>query len=288
MADVYTVLDRPADAERQRAAAARLYQRFNETFWWEAEGTYYLGLNGKKRPIRTVASNAGHLLASGIVPADRARRVADRLMAPDMWSGWGIRTLSADHPAYNPFSYHTGSVWPHDNAIIAGGFRHYGLDAEAARVARGLFDAAERFASNRLPELFAGLPRQEGSFPVQYLGANVPQAWASGAIFRLVAILCGIHATTDLSGSRLYLNPALPDWLPELTIRNLRAGRGSLALRFFDGQFEVLGNTTGFDVVAGAAPSILPPDAQAGASSRSRSARKALSGPFAVRPRARR
>ena len=283
MADVYTALDRPRDATRLRAEADRLYERFNETFWWEAEGTYYLGLNGNKRPIETVASNAGHLLASGIVPPDRARRVADRLMAEDMWSGWGIRTLSADHPAYNPFSYHTGSVWPHDNAIIAGGFRHYGFDAEAATVARGLFDAAERFASNRLPELFAGLPRQDGSFPVQYLEANVPQAWASGAIFRLVAILCGIHATTDAAGSRLYLHPALPDWLPELTIRNLRAGRGSLALRFFDGQFEVLGNSTGFEVVAGVAPAGPAPVRQAGSDADGRSSTNARSRPGAVR-----
>ncbi len=254
MAAIYAALDRPDDEARLRREAATLFERFNETFWWEAEGTYYLGLNGKKQPIETVASNAGHLLSSGIVPADRARRVVDRLMAPDMWSGWGIRTLSSDHPAYNPFSYHTGAVWPHDNAIIAGGFRHYGFDQEAARVARGLFDAAERFAANRLPELFAGLPRQEGSFPVQYLEANVPQAWASGAIFRLVAILCGIHATSDERGSRLYLVPALPDWLPELTIRNLRAGRGALELRFSAGGVEILKNTSGFSVVQG------PPD----------------------------
>ena len=252
MASIYAALDRPDDEARLRREAATLYERFNDAYWWEAEGTYYLGLNGKKRPIETVASNAGHLLSSGIVPADRAGRVVERLMAPDMWSGWGIRTLSSDHPAYNPFSYHTGTVWPHDNAIIAGGFRHYGFDEEAGRVAGGLFDAAERFAANRLPELFAGLQRQEGSYPVQYLGANVPQAWASGAIFRLVAILCGIHATTDAAGSRLYLNPALPAWMPDLTIRNLRAGRGALALRFADGEVEVLENTSSFTVVRGA------------------------------------
>jgi glycogen debranching enzyme len=251
MAAIYAELDRPADEARLRREAETLFQRFNETFWWEAEGTYYLGLNGRKQPIETVASNAGHLLSSGIVPPERARRVVDRLMAPDMWSGWGIRTLSSDHPAYNPFSYHTGSVWPHDNAIIAGGFRHYGFDDQAARVAQGLLDAAERFVANRLPELFAGLPRQDGSFPVQYLGANVPQAWASGAIFRLVAIMCGIHATSDTHGSRLYLHPALPDWLPDLTIRNLRAGRGSLDLRFFDGSVEILQNSSGFEVVHG-------------------------------------
>ena len=175
-------------------------------------------------------------------------------MAPDMWSGWGIRTLSSDHTAYNPFSYQTGSVWPHDNALIAGGFRRYGHDAEAAQVALGMFEATERFQANRLPELFAGLPRDAGSFPVQYLGASVPQAWAAGSIFRIVAILCGIHATSDKTGSRLYVDPALPEWLPELTIRNLRAGDGAAGLRFSGREVEVLSNTTGFEIIHGVAP----------------------------------
>ncbi len=258
MGDIYEVLGRPEEAARLRAEALALYERFNDAFWWESEGTYYLGLDGAKRPIASVASNAGHCLASGIVPPDRAARVVDRLMADDMWSGWGIRTLSSDHSAYNPFSYQTGTVWPHDNALIAGGFRRYGHDAAAARIAKGLFDASERFQANRLPELFAGLPRNEGSFPVQYLGANVPQAWAAGSIFRLIAVLCGIHAASGRTGSRLYVNPALPDWLPELTIRNLRAGAGAAALRFHDGEVDVLANTTGFEIVHGPAPRPAP------------------------------
>jgi glycogen debranching enzyme len=258
MADMYEVLGDTRKAKRLRAEASRLFERFNETFWWDAEDTYYLGLDGEKRPIETVASNAGHCLASGIVPPERASRVVRRLMADDMWSGWGIRTLSSDHTAYNPFSYHTGSVWPHDNAMIAGGFRRYGHDAEAAKVARGLFDASERFLANRLPELFAGLQRDEGSFPVQYLGASVPQAWAAGSIFRLIAVLCGIHATTDRTGSRLYLDPALPDWLPELTIGNLRAGSGAAAIRFHGNGVEVLSNTTGFEIIHRVAPRPTP------------------------------
>jgi len=254
LADIYEVIDRPRDAARLRADAVALFERFNDAFWWEAEGTYYLGLDGAKRPIESVASNAGHCLASGIVPPDRAARVVDRLMAEDMWSGWGIRTLSSDHVAYNPFSYHTGTVWPHDNALIAGGFRRYGHDAEAARIAKGMFDATERFQANRLPELFAGLPRDAGSFPVQYLGANVPQAWAAGSIFRLIAILCGIHATSGPLGSKLYVNPALPDWLPEVTIRNLRAGNGTVALRFHRDAVEVLANSTGFEILHARGP----------------------------------
>jgi glycogen debranching enzyme len=253
MGDVYEILGRKADARRLRREANELYELVNERLWWEEEGTYYLGLDGAKRPIRSVASNAGHLLQSGIVPPERAGRVVERLTRDDMWSGWGVRTLSSDHPAYNPFSYHTGTVWPHDNAMIAGGFRRYGFDAEAARVAKGLFDAAERLVGYRLPELFAGLPRHEASFPVQYLGANVPQAWAAGSIFRLIAVLCGIHALTTSEGSTIFINPALPEWLPALTIRNLRAGRGSLDIAVRDGELDVLANSTGFEIVHGPA-----------------------------------
>jgi glycogen debranching enzyme len=243
-----------------RKRARRLYDRFNDAFWWESEGTYYLGLDGDKRPIRTVASNAGHCLASGIVPAERAGRVVDRLMAPDMWSGWGIRTLSTLHPGYNPYSYHLGSVWPHDNATIAGGFRRYGRLEEAQRVAEGIFGAAQQFESYRLPELFAGLPRERGLFPVQYLGANVPQAWAAASVFRLVAILCGIHSVG--SQRKIYVNPILPDWLPSITLRNLRAGKGAADLRMERDQLEVLSNSTGFEIVQGRVPR--PPMAEAG------------------------
>ena len=251
LAQIYEVLDRDEDAARLRAEAHRLFERFNDTFWWDSEGTYYLGLDGEKRPIRTVASNPGHCLMSGIVPRERARRVAYRLLAEDMWSGWGIRTLSADHPAYNPFSYHTGTIWPHDNATIASGFARYGLRTEAARVALGLFDAATAFAANRLPELFSGLPRTYDDFPVQYLGANVPQAWAASSIFRLVTMMCGIHARRESGRSRIYLNPALPDWLPELTLRQIRAGTGLLSVSFAPNETEVLHNTTGYEVVFG-------------------------------------
>jgi len=254
MAEINDVVGRGKDAARLRREARDLFDRFNEQFWWEEEGTYYLALDGKKQPVRSVASNAGLLLQSGIVAPERAERVVRRLMAQDMWSGWGIRTLSSDHVAYNPFSYHTGTVWPHDNAAIAGGFRRYGFVAEAATVARGIFDAAERLVAHRLPELFSGLPRAEASFPVQYLGANVPQAWAAGSVFRLVAVLCGLHATTDADGSRLYINPALPNWLPELTIRNLRAGRGSVDVALGHEDVRVLSNTTGFEVIHAPAP----------------------------------
>jgi glycogen debranching enzyme len=146
-----------------------------------------------------------------------------------MWSGWGVRTLSAAHVAYNPLSYQLGSIWPHDNAILAHGFCRYGHGAEGGQIARALFDAAGRFQYRRLPEVYGGLARDEGSFPVQYLGANVPQAWASGAVIHLLRALLGLEP--DAANKRLVLRPALPDWLDEIELTNLRVGDASVDLR---------------------------------------------------------
>jgi glycogen debranching enzyme len=215
-------------AARLRSQADRLAEQIETRFWWESEGTYYLGLDGDKAPIASIASNPGHLLWSEAILPERARSVAARLLADDMWSGWGIRTLSDRHPAYWPFSYQCGSVWPHDNAIIVAGLRRYGLDEEAARVARAIFDAARCFQSRRPPELFAGLPRDEAGFPVQYLGANVPQAWASGAVVQLLDALLGLEP--DAARRSLRLRPALPSWLPSIAIENLTLGASSVDL----------------------------------------------------------
>src|SRR5207302_669052 len=144
------VYDDAEQAAALRAQAERLRDQLEERFWWEAEDTYYLGLNGEKRPIESVTSNPGHLLWAGVVDPDRARRVAGRLLAEDMWSGWGVRTLSARHPAYNPFSYQLGSVWPHDNAICAAGFRNYWLDEVTLENLR-LGDAAVDISVCRAP-----------------------------------------------------------------------------------------------------------------------------------------
>ena len=257
-------LGRAEEAARLREEARRLFELINDRFWWEAEGTYYLGLDGAKKPIQSVASNPGHLLGCGVVPRDRAARMVSRLMAPDMWSGWGIRTLSSDHVAYNPFSYHLGTVWPHDNVMIAAGMQQYGFHDEVARMARGLFDAASRFQAQRLPELFAGLAREPASFPVQYLGANVPQAWAAGAVVRLVASLAGIEARSDNGGSRLYVDPVLPAWLPSLRLSGLRAGRGSLSLDIRPDGVDVTDNTSGFRLIRGRAPYPSPDDPRSG------------------------
>jgi glycogen debranching enzyme len=185
MAEIFDELGKSGRAAALRAKAAALFKRFNEDFWDEDSGFYAFALDGNKKKVLTVASNPGHCLWSGIVPPARAGKVVKRLMAPDMWSGWGIRTLSALHPAFNPYNYQTGSVWPHDNAIIALGFKRYGFGVEAAKIARDISDAGGHFLFNQLPELYTTIQRDEASFPVQYLGANIPQAWAAGSVFAL-------------------------------------------------------------------------------------------------------
>jgi glycogen debranching enzyme len=252
MAEVFETLGEPERAAALREQAAKLKERFNSVFWDESEGTYCFGLDARKQPIRSVVSNAGHCLWSGIAGEQQAARVARRLAQEDMWSGWGVRTLSANHPAYNPHSYHRGSVWPHDNGIIAAGLKRYGFAEQAAAVARDIWEAASFFDFYRLPELYAGLPRVQSSFPAQYLGANIPQAWAAGTIFHLLQTLLGLRA--DAPNGRLYVRPTLPHWLPDLTLGNLACGPARLSLRFWrdgeasrwsvtdqQGQLEVLG-----------------------------------------------
>ena len=231
MAEIYEALGRRAKARVLHDKALRLFDAFNEAFWDEASGFYALCLDGDKRPVLSVASNPGQCLTSGIVPTERAQKVVRRLMAPDMWSGWGIRTLSADHPAYNPHSYQNGSVWPHDNGIIALGFRRYGFAKEAAMIARDISRAAGFFMQHRLPELYAGLKRDATGFPVQYIGANVPQAWAAGSCFSLLQAMVGFQP--DAPRGKLFIDPALPDWMQDLRLRNLRLGRAAFDLDFW-------------------------------------------------------
>jgi glycogen debranching enzyme len=231
MAEIFDFRGEPARAADLRAKADSLFHRFNEAFWDEASGFYAFALDGEKKPVLSVTSNPGHCLWSGIVPADRAERVVRRLMAPDMRSGWGIRTLSSDHPAYDPHSYQNGSVWPHDNGLIALGFRRYGFTDEALVLARDLSGAASYFMQHQLPELYAGLARTPTTFPVQYKGANVPQAWAAGSCFSLLQMIVGFQP--DAPTGRLYIDPALPDWMPHLTLRDLRVDRMSFDLRFW-------------------------------------------------------
>jgi len=175
---------------------------------------------------------------------ERAKKVVERLMAPDMWTGWGIRTLSAYNPAFNPYNYQTGSVWPHDNAIIAMGFKYYGFAAEAARIAHDISFAASHFLLNQLPELYTAFERHETNFPVQYIGANVPQAWAAGSGFMLTQALLGF--LPDAPRNKLYVDPSLPVWLSDLTMRDLRVGKHKLDIRFWRE-----GEETAFEVITG-------------------------------------
>jgi glycogen debranching enzyme len=244
MAEAFDALGKPDRARELRAKAAVLFERFNEAFWDEEFGFYAYALDGDKKKVLTIASNAGHCLWSGIVPRERAQRVVERLMAPDMWTGWGIRTLSADHRAFNPYNYQTGSVWPHDNAIIALGFKFYGFAAEAARIAHDVSLAASHFLLNQLPELYTAPERTDTNFPVQYIGANVPQAWAAGSVFMLTQALLGF--LPDAPRNKLYVDPALPEWLPDLTVCDLRIGKHKLDIRFWNE-----GEQTAFEVIKG-------------------------------------
>jgi glycogen debranching enzyme len=231
MAEVFEVLGEPERARRLRQKAFDLQAHFEARFWCEDLGCYAYALDPSKQPVRTVASNAGHVLWSGIASAEHAARVAERLLQEDLWSGWGIRTLSAHNPAYNPFSYQRGSVWPHDNGLIALGLKRYGFSAEAARVFHDISEAASHFASYRLPELYAGMSRRPGTFPVQYRGANVPQAWAAGSVFHLLQAILGLQA--DAPNHCLSVDPQLPPWVPEITLRGLAVGQARLDLRFW-------------------------------------------------------
>jgi glycogen debranching enzyme len=230
-AEAFDALGQLGRAGELRRKAADLRTRFEERFWCEEIGSYAFGLDPGKQQIKTAASNAGHCLWSGIASPEHAARVVKRLMEPDMWSGWGIRTLSSANPAYNPFSYQLGSVWPHDNGIIALGFKRYGFAGEAARIARDISEAASCFVSYRLPELYAGVERRPAAFPVQYLGANIPQAWAAGSVFHLLQAILGLRA--DAPNGSLYLDPELPLWLPDLMLRGLRVGPAQIDLRFW-------------------------------------------------------
>ena len=230
-ADIYEVWGESERAKELHSKADALYQRFNERFWMEEEGFYCLGLDNHKQQIQSIASNPGQLLWSGIVPQERAQKLVERLFQEDMWCGWGVRTLSAKHQAYNPISYQRGSVWPFDNSFIALGLKRYGYHQEANRIAEGIFAAAKYFEAGRMPELFGGIERRKDNFPVPYLDANIPQAWSAGAIFLFIRTMLGLEA--DAPQRRLRVCPSLPEWLPDLELTNLAVRDATVALRFW-------------------------------------------------------
>jgi glycogen debranching enzyme len=231
MADVYRALDRPQDARRLEEEAEILKVRFNEAFWMKDESFFAAALDADKRQVRTVMSNPGHGLYCGIVDEDKAVPLAKRLLAPDMFSGWGVRTMSKAAAAYNPMSYHNGSVWPHDNALIAAGLKRYGFARSTNRVATALFDAAISADYFRLPELFCGFTRRTPNRPVSYPIACSPQAWAAGSPFLMLQAMLGISARAHLN--LLTVNkPQLPTWLNTVEVRNLTVGASKISLLF--------------------------------------------------------
>ena len=233
MARLRLVLD-PENVAGERelsTRAARLKERFNQDFWMPDSRFYALGLDGNKRQIDAVASNPGQALWTGIVDEARAALVAERLLTDDLFSGWGVRTLSARSATYNPLGYHLGTIWPHDNALIVAGLRRYGHDEAANLVLTAMFESSQFFPYFRLPELFSGIPRSEYSVPIAYPVACSPQAWAAAALPCMLGQVLGLQPR---DGGRVLeiARPALPPWLTHVRLRRLRVGQAQLDLTF--------------------------------------------------------
>jgi glycogen debranching enzyme len=227
-------IGRREDAGSLRARARRLQERFEADFWMPDEAFYALALDADGAPCRVVSSNPGHLLWTGIVSDSRAQIVTRRLMEDDMFTGWGVRTLSSRERLYNPMSYHNGSVWPHDTALAAAGMRGYGLTSPFVTLAAGLFEAVQQFETMRMPELFCGFTRVPGHGPTRYPVACAPQAWAAGVAFHLVTAMLGLKPSAADNQLTL-VRPTLPPWLTWIEARGLRIAKSRLALRVSQG-----------------------------------------------------
>jgi glycogen debranching enzyme len=208
-------------AVRLEGEAATLRERFDAGFWLPEHGWYALGLDADKRPIDALASNMGHLLWSGIVPDKRVAEIATKLVSGPLWSGWGVRTLAADEPAFDPLEYHNGTVWPHDNSLIALGLAQAGRRLEAERIVRALLDCAP-FFEYRLPELFAGSERQAGELPGVVPTSARPQAWAAGTPLLLLRAQLGLEPNPDARTLQVTADP-LPAWLEGFTLDRIPA-----------------------------------------------------------------
>jgi glycogen debranching enzyme len=224
--------------DRWRSKAAALKEAFNRDFWLPEHGWFAMGLDGDKAPIDALASNMGHCLWTGIVDEDKAPSVAAHLLSPDMFSGWGVRTMAASMAAYNPVSYHCGSVWPHDNALIAAGLMRYGFVEEATRVIEGLLDAAAT-SGGRLPELFSGLGRDELSVPAAYPTSCVPQAWAAASPLLFLRTL--LRLDPWVPHGRVWLAPVLPPSVHRLRVDRIPIGDDRLGVEVVDGVVRIEG-----------------------------------------------
>jgi glycogen debranching enzyme len=232
--------------------ARDLRQRFARDFWLDREGTFALALDGEGRQCAVVASNAGHCLFTGLALPEQGRGVVERLLREDSFCGWGIRTLAATAPRYNPMSYHNGSVWPHDNALIAAGCARYGYGVTAGQILGALFAASDVAEDHRLPELFCGFARSAHEHPVAYPVACRPQAWAAGSVFLLLQAILGL--SIDAWKDRImFTRPTLPEWLDYVEVHNLRVRDGALDLRITRGHrsaaLEVIGKRGDVDVL---------------------------------------
>lgn len=231
MAELLVALDEDTRADEFLAKAQAMKRRWHQAFWMPQHGAYAMALDSEKGQVGSIGSNVGHALGTGIVPDDYARAVVDRLLAPDMFSGWGVRTLSSLHPSYDPLAYHLGTVWPVENATFALGCKRYGFDDDAETIATALLLAASHFRDCRLPEVISGHSRAERTTPTVYPGSCSPQAWSASAAIQLVQILLGIYAFAPLHLLAL-VRPRLPAWLPSITVRNIRVGGARVSLRF--------------------------------------------------------
>jgi glycogen debranching enzyme len=225
-------------AERWQDEARSLKERFNADFWIADQDYCALALDGALKQVDSITSNPGHCLFLGIFTPEKAYSVAERLRAPDMFNGWGIRTLSSLSPAYNPMGYHIGSVWPHDNSLMAMGLRSLGLIDQALEIFQGLFDMTTQQPYQRPPELFCGYQRNGDRSPVQYPVACTPQAWATGSIFQLLQMIVNLVPDAPNNCLRI-IDPALPESINKLSLHNLQVGTTVLNL-----EFERSGGTT--------------------------------------------
>jgi glycogen debranching enzyme len=239
-------------AERLRRDARRLYKRFNDEFWVPEDRFYAMAIDGEGKCVTSASSNPAHCLWSGLIDPANSSDVVGRLMSEDMFSGWGVRTLTDTSPRFNPIGYHLGSVWPHDNSIAAMGFKMYGYEEELNQVASAIFDASTSFPYFRLPELFGGDSRSTHGAPVPYPVACRPQSWAAGAFPLITQAMLGLKAEAPEKRLRI-VNPRLPYWLNSVVVRGLRVGNGSVSLVYRrDGantRVEVQEATGGLDVV---------------------------------------
>ena len=231
MAEMYQYLGHADRAAELRRQAAEMRDRIRDVFWREELAMFALALDRDKRQVATATTNAGHLLWSRVPSPEEARRMADRFLEPDFFSGWGIRTLSAAHAAFNPMSYHNGSVWPHDNAIVVLGMALYGHARSAVPVVRAIYEAGIQTEYQRLPELYCGMARGRGNRPVAYPVSCSPQAWASGSLFMLLQAMLGIYAEAPAHVLHVR-DPVLPDFLNELTVTGLPIGGTRVSLQF--------------------------------------------------------